>query len=97
MRVAESSQPLLMINTHMGLFQYSKLPLGISTVPSLWQRVMAQALQGISGVAFFIDEILVTGRTREEHEATLCKVLNCICDYGLRLKKSKCLLFQEKI
>ena len=33
---------------------------------------MAQVLQGIPNVVFFIiDDILVTGRTRKEHEATL--------------------------
>ena len=81
----------------MGLFKYSKLPFGISTAPSLWQRAMAQVLQRNLGVAFFIDDILVTGRMRVEHEATLRKVLDCIRDYGLQLKKSKCLFFQEEL
>ena len=69
MRVAESSQPMLIIDTIMGLFQYCWLPFG----SSLWHRAMAQVLQVISGVAF-INDILVTGQTREEHKATLCKV-----------------------
>ena len=71
MKVTESRQPLLTINTHMGLFRYARLPFGISTAPSLWQRAMAQVLQGIPNVVnvvFFIDDILVTGRTRQEHE-----------------------------
>ena len=90
MKVTEDSQPLLTINTHM-------VPFGISTAPSLWQRAMAQVLHGIPGVVYFIDDILVTGKTREEHEATLHKVLDRIRDYGLRLKKSKCLFFQEEL
>ena len=94
MKVMESSQPLLTINTHMGLFKYAKLPFGISTAPSLWQRAMAQVLQGIPNVVFFI---LVTGRTRKEHEAPLCRVLDRIHEYGLRLKKFKCLFFQEEL
>ena len=97
MKVTESSQPLLTINTHMGLFKYARLPFGISTAPSLWQRAMAQVLQGIPNVLFFIDDILVTGRTRKEHEATLCRVLDRIHEYGLRLKRSKCLFFQEEL
>ena len=58
---------------------------------------MAQVLHGIPGVVYFIDDILVTGQTREEHEATLCKVLDKIREYGLRLKKFKCLYFQEEL
>ena len=96
MKVTKSSQPLLTINTHLGLFQYARLPFGIPTAPALWQKAMAQVLQGIPGVVYFIDDILVTGHTRLEHEANLRRVLDRIREYGLRLKKSKCLFFSKR-
>ena len=68
MRVSTASQPLLTVNTHLGLFQYARLPFGISTAPALWKKAMAQVLHGIPGVVYFIDDILVTGTTRVEHE-----------------------------
>ena len=46
---------------------------------------MAQVLQGISGVASFINASLALGQMKEEHEATLHKVLNHFHDYGLWL------------
>ena len=49
---------------------------------------MAQVLNGPSGVVCYIDDILVTGHTREEHLANLKAVLTRICEYGLRLKQS---------
>ena len=58
---------------------------------------MAQVLQGIPGVVYFIDDILVTGHTRLKHEANLRRVLDRIREYGLRLKKSKCLFFQKEL
>jgi len=97
MRVSAESQPLLTINTHLGLFQYTRLPFGISTAPASWQKAMAQVLQGIPGVVYFIDDILVTGTTRVEHEANLRAVLDRIREYGLRLKQSKCLFFQKEL
>ena len=95
MKVTESSRPLLTINTHMGLFQYTRLPFGISTAPAIWQKAMSQVLQGIPGVVYFIDDILVTGHTRQEHKANLQRVLYRIREYGLHLKKSKCLFFHR--
>ena len=97
MRVTDSSRPLLAINTHVGLFQYTGLPFGISTAPALWQKAMSQVLHGIPGVVYFIDDILVTGHTRTEHEANLHQVLGRIREYGLRLNKAKCVFFQNEL
>jgi len=60
-------------------------------------KAMAEVLQGIPGVIYFIDDILVTGHTRVEHEANLCKVLDRIQEYGLRLKYFKCMFFQKEL
>lgn len=95
MAVKKECQNLLTINTHLGLFKYTRLPFGITTAPALWQKAMAQVLQGLSGVVYFIDDILVTGCTRDEHKENLHKVLTRICQYGLRLEKSKCQFFQK--
>ena len=97
MRVKEECQSLLTINTHLGLFSYTRLPFGISTAPALWQKAMNQVLQGIAGVVYFIDDILITGRTRQEHESNLKQVLNRLQQYGLRLNKSKCHFFQHEL
>lgn len=49
------------INTHKGLYCYTHLLYGISSVPG---RVMESILQGISGVIVYL---LVTGISEEEH------------------------------
>ena len=76
MKVKPECQHLLTINTHLGLFHHTRLPFDISTAPSLWKKAMAQILQGLQGVIIFIDDILVTGRTREEHTANLHSVFD---------------------
>lgn len=51
---------------------------------------METLLQGIPGVRVYIDDILVTGRTEEEHLKHLLEVLRRLQAAGMRLKREKC-------
>ncbi|XP_055351030.1 uncharacterized protein K02A2.6-like [Paramacrobiotus metropolitanus] len=71
----EESKNLVVINTHKGLFRYNRLPFGVACCPSVFQQIMESALQGCEGVAVYLDDIIVTGATEEEHLRNLEKVL----------------------
>ena len=86
----EESRKCVVINTHKGLFTYTRLPYGISSAPGIFQRVMDNLLQGLSGVAVYLDGILVTGATEEEHLSILEKVLGRLETSGFHVKKKKC-------
>ena len=51
---------------------------------------MESLLGDIPGVVFYIDNILITGKTNEDHLAALEEVLKRLQKVGLRLKKPKC-------
>ena len=93
----EESQELVTITTHKGLFKYNRLPFGISTAPSVFQRVMENLFQGLKYVAVYLDDILITGRSRTEHLETLEEVLKRLEKAGMRLKKSKCKFLMTEI
>ena len=93
----ESSKKYTVVNTHRGLFQYNRLPFGISSAPGIFQRVMESLLSGIPGVVVYLDDILVTGPTEEEHLATLDKVLQRLSEAGLRLRKEKCVFLAPSV
>ena len=86
----ELSKKYVVINTHKGLFQYNQLPFGVSSAPAIFQRVIESLLQGIPNVCVYIDDILVAGKTYQEHINSLEKVLARLSEAGLRLKKEKC-------
>lgn len=93
----EESQKLTTIVTHKGLFQYKRLPFGISSAPVMFQRLMDQILSGIEGVVYFIDDVLITGATPEEHLKNVEKVLEKLLKCGLKLQKSKCKFFENEV
>ena len=61
------SKKFTTINTHEGLFQFERLPFGISTAPSIFQHLMENLLQGLLNVCVYIDDILVSGISEVDH------------------------------
>ena len=62
----DTSKALTTINTHKGLYQYNRLPFGISSEPAIFQWTMETILRDILQVFVYIDDILVTGGTERE-------------------------------
>ena len=88
--LAAESQEYVTVNTHKGLFKYKRLPFGVASAPSIFQRVMETLLQGIAGVCIYLDDILVTGKSQMEHLHNLAQVLQRLAKAGMRLKEQKC-------
>ena len=80
----------MVVNTHKGLFRYTRLPYGVSSAPGIFQKTMEALLQGIPRATVYIDDILITGETKAEHQQTLEEVLKRLVEAGLRVKKNKC-------
>ncbi|XP_032888189.1 uncharacterized protein K02A2.6-like [Amblyraja radiata] len=97
MEVEEDSRHYLTINTHKGLYRYNRLVFGVASAPAMWQRAMEQVLQGIPGTQCYLDDILITGRTVEEHLSNLERVLGRLKPCGLRANKAKCDFFKEQL
>ena len=79
----EESQKLCTINTHKGLFQYTRLPFGISSSPAIWQPFIEQVLVGLDGTCVIMDDLLVGGSTDDEYLKNLEAVLSQFQKFGL--------------
>lgn len=96
-RLDESSQMLTCINTHKGLFKYTRLVFGLSSAPAIFQRAMETILSGLDGVLLFLDDILICGRNQNEHLERLHEVFKRLEQAGLVLQKEKCSFFQDSV
>lgn len=70
--------------------QEIRLPFGISSAPAIFQKVMVQVIQGLKGVACYLDDLIFTGATKEEHFKNLEAVFKRIQKFGFRIRKEKC-------
>lgn len=77
---------------HMGLFRYTRMPFGLTSAPATFQRLMSRILKGVSPtkVHCYIDDILITTETLDEHLKILNEVLDRLRQAGLRLRPDKC-------
>lgn len=91
------SKQYVTINTHRGLFQYNRLPFGVVSARAIFQRHMETLLQGLDGVSVYLDDILVSGRSLEEHLTRLAGVLDRLEKSGMRLNQQKCSFLGSKI
>ena len=84
------SKDYVIINTHKGLFRYTRLPFGIASAPGIFQRAIENILQGIPGVVAYLDDILISGDSEASHLKALEEVLRRLEEVGLRAKREKC-------
>lgn len=97
LKVDDETAKLLTLNTPLGLMKMNRLAFGVNAAPGIFQRVMANALSGLEGVACLLDDVAVSGRTSKEHNERLHKVLKIINDLGFRLNVKKCVFASNSI
>ncbi|XP_064641934.1 uncharacterized protein K02A2.6-like [Lineus longissimus] len=90
-KLDHASSRLTTFNTCFGRFRFLRLPFGISSASEVFQKILAQILEGLEGCCNSVDDILVYADTKE-HDVRLRKVLNRLREVGLKLKQAKCIV-----
>ena len=97
MLLDEKAQELYTINTPKGLFRYKRLPFGVSSSPAIWHRFMEQVLSGMDSICVMHDDVLVTGKTDDDHSRNLEEVFLRFQWHGLRLRQDKRAFMQPSV
>ncbi|EGT49549.1 hypothetical protein CAEBREN_25644 [Caenorhabditis brenneri] len=95
--VDEQAKQLLVINTHRGLFCYNRLPFGIKSAPGIFQSFMDRLINGLDGTSAYLDDLIVTGSSIEEHNRRVHAVMQRLQEFGFRIRMEKCSFLQHEI
>ncbi len=97
--IEEADKPKTAFTTPLGFYECNRMPFGLSNAPATFQRLMEQCLGdlNLTQCLVYLDDIIVFSSTFEEHLERLAAVFQRLQDYGLKLKPSKCQLFQAKV
>ncbi|GBN71182.1 Retrovirus-related Pol polyprotein from transposon 297 [Araneus ventricosus] len=85
--------------TGHGLWQFKVMPFGLCNAPATFERLMETVLLGLSSEAclVYLDDIIIVGRTFEEHLNNLRKVFHRLQKANLKLNLKKCRFFQKEV
>ena len=85
--------------TRKGLWQFKYMPFGLANAPATFERLMGLLLAGLrwEHCLVYLDDVLVTGSSFDNHLDNLKIILKRFLDGNLTLKASKCDLFKHSI
>ncbi|KAL0160136.1 hypothetical protein M9458_043861, partial [Cirrhinus mrigala] len=96
--LSEESAQYTTFITPFGHYFFRWLPFGITSAPEHFQNRMAtEVTDGLEGTVCHIDDVLVWGRTEEEHDSRLHVVLEKMQKAGITLNVEKCKLSKRKV
>ena len=83
----------------LGFFQFERMPQGITGAPATFQRLMEKAVGDMHmlEVIVYLDDLIVFGKTLEEHEKRLLKVITRLEEAGLKLSLDKCQFCRPRV
>ena len=74
----------------LGLFQFVRMPFGLVNAGATYERMMRKLLNGMIGVANYVDDVIVYLATWEEHMVSLRELFKRDKEASLARKPSKC-------
>lgn len=80
----------LLFCTPFGLYQFNRMPFGLCNAPGTFQQLFQSLL-------LYFDDVVVLTSPFEQHMSHLRLVLSSFRECGLKVKWSKCVLFQCQV
>lgn len=94
-----ASQKFTAFFTEYGLFEWTRLPMGLKNSGATFQKAMTELFKEFIGkfIYVYMDDFIVFSRSAKEHKKHLKKVIDILKAAEMRIKLKKCMFFQREI
>lgn len=81
------------------LYEFNRLPFGLSNAPATFQRFMNYTLRGLHGQTclIYLDDVIILGNTLDAHVENIRKVFERLKATGVTLRLKKCQFLQKEV
>ncbi|XP_058445471.1 uncharacterized protein K02A2.6-like [Malaya genurostris] len=94
----ESCRHLTNFFSGEAMYRCCRLPFGLCNAPDIFQEIMQSTiLSGCKGVVNYLDDVLVMGKTEEEHDDNLNEVLKRFQNHNVNINMDKCAFRQQSV
>ncbi|KAK2709548.1 hypothetical protein QYM36_013274 [Artemia franciscana] len=71
-------------------YRWKRYPFGLASAHDEFQRKMEETFEGLEGIRILVDDILVYGKNRKEHDQRLSAILRRAREKGICFNSEKC-------
>ena len=97
--MAPEDMPNTAFATRKGQYEYKRMPMGLASAPGTFQRLMHIAFKNENWekCLIYLDDVLIHGRSVDEHLERVKAVLQRVREAGLKLSPAKCTFMKQKV
>ena len=97
--VADEDKKKTAFTTPFGLYEFNRMPFGLTNPPATFQRLMQHCFREevFNIMLVFLDDIIVYSKSLQDHIDRLDKVFSILSKHGLKLKMPTCKFFQSSV
>lgn len=93
----KESSFLTTFNSPFGRYRFLRLPFGLCVSQDVFQQRMDQILESCPGTVGIADDIAVYGKSEEEHDKNLHRLMSVAREHGLVFNPNKCEIKKTEI
>jgi len=95
--VNADTRPLLAFTTAFGLYEYTRLPFGVTNGPPYFQRVIADLFRDQAHVQTYLDDCAIAAATYDDFKTALRNVFRIAREHNLHFNPSKSVIGQKML